>query len=175
MSVRQRILLPVTFKDSPENTCKIYLTVQDSVKPFNCVLCNKSFSEKGNLTVHQRIHTHERPYLCIREGCTSSFTSQGNLTNHENAHTGIRPFRCPSCDRSYSRKLQFKNHFKVHVHSLNCPSCDQSFPNKQSIVTHLIEIHLNLNFNEVSLFYCLVDPQYAMDFYSIKYYNKFLY
>ena len=27
-------------------------------------ICNKEFNEKGNLIVHQRIHSGERPYKC---------------------------------------------------------------------------------------------------------------
>jgi hypothetical protein len=50
--------------------------------------CNKCFSEKGNMRVHLRIHTGDRPFEC---GCCGKrFTNIGNQKDHERWHNQER-------------------------------------------------------------------------------------
>ncbi|PIO25471.1 hypothetical protein AB205_0189020 [Aquarana catesbeiana] len=65
-------------------------------RPFSCLGCGISYTYKGNLVEHLRIHTGdlvihqrvhmERPYSC--SGCGKSFTYQGNLVEHLSIHMG---------------------------------------------------------------------------------------
>ncbi|GBO33253.1 Zinc finger protein 569, partial [Araneus ventricosus] len=43
-------------------------------KPHVCVICNKAFSKKINLTYHNRVHTKERPYSC--DVCGKAFSQK---------------------------------------------------------------------------------------------------
>ena len=56
----------------------------NKTKSYSCNSCNSKFSTKGNLLVHQRSHTGERPFAC--EKCASSFSTKGNLKRHIKAH-----------------------------------------------------------------------------------------
>lgn len=51
--------------------------LQTGEKPFICPFdnCDKTFTEKGNLKTHIRIHSGEKPYVCSFEGCDKSFTT----------------------------------------------------------------------------------------------------
>lgn len=55
-------------------------------RPFECIYCLKHFNEKGNLKIHLRIHTKEKPYICNFEDCQKSFRTKGHRKDHLMRH-----------------------------------------------------------------------------------------
>ena len=59
----------------------------------HCVLsCEKKFSTKQVLRVHERTHTGEKPFEC--KYCSQIFTQSQAVKVHERIHTGENSFVC---------------------------------------------------------------------------------
>lgn len=78
-----------------------------------CVICGKTFSRVGNLRIHQRCHTGEKPYGCIQ--CGRRFSQAGDLKKHKRVHTGEKPYYCNQCGKSFSRGENLKRHQRIHI------------------------------------------------------------
>uniref|UniRef100_A0AAY5F186 C2H2-type domain-containing protein n=1 Tax=Electrophorus electricus TaxID=8005 RepID=A0AAY5F186_ELEEL len=83
-----------------------------------CLLCGKTFSRVGNLRIHQRCHTGEKPYGCLH--CGRRFSHSGNLQKHKRVHTGERPYRCPQCSKSFCQSSHLKKHQMIHTEMAYC-------------------------------------------------------
>jgi uncharacterized Zn-finger protein len=86
---------------------------------FCCYICGMQTSTTGNLTVHMRRHTGERPYKCST--CNATFAHSNALKVHCRIHTGEKPYSCHICGEKFAALRTCKTHYiKSHL-----------FPNSQ--------------------------------------------
>ncbi|XP_038195480.1 zinc finger protein 54-like [Arvicola amphibius] len=98
--------------------------------------CGEYFSAASSLTVHQRIHTEERPYKC--EECDKCFTRLSTLRAHQKIHTGEKPYKCEECDKSFIRHSTLRTHQRIHTgeRPYSCKECGKSFTTCSDLRTH---------------------------------------
>ncbi|NXK27341.1 ZN777 protein, partial [Arenaria interpres] len=89
--------------------------------PYECAVCEISFTDRHHLDLHQSIHIKDRAfgakgrgksYIC--SDCGKSFVCHSWLVRHQMTHTGERPYKCSECDKSYRRKDYLLKHQRQH-------------------------------------------------------------
>ena len=55
----------------------------------------------------------DRPFQCTQ--CGVSFTQKGNLLRHIKLHTGEKPFKCPFCSYACRRRDALTGHLRTHA------------------------------------------------------------
>uniref|UniRef100_A0A8K9WTI1 C2H2-type domain-containing protein n=1 Tax=Oncorhynchus mykiss TaxID=8022 RepID=A0A8K9WTI1_ONCMY len=115
---------PQTTQENEEETHK---------KGGDCLYCDKSFSEPGELKIHMEVHSQERPYLC--PDCGKQFKQLWVLKNHQLKHTEKispqeRHHYCSDCGKSFTRRHSLRRH-QQETHTdekpYHCSNCDKSF------------------------------------------------
>ena len=79
-----------------------------------CSYCNKAFSTRQGLKVHERLHKGEYRHYC--GVCGKGFMGKTHLNGHMVFHTGVRGFECPFCGKKYAYKFHLKEHIE-HKHN----------------------------------------------------------
>ncbi|XP_032428082.1 zinc finger protein 34-like [Xiphophorus hellerii] len=97
-----------------------HLRLHAGGNPFTCVSCGRSFRKHFSLIVHMRIHTGEKPFPCLV--CGKSFCQRGNLNVHMRTHTGEKPFPCLTCGKHFQRKSNLTAHTRIHKRNALCVS-----------------------------------------------------
>ena len=110
--------------------------IQMSQRKHPCEYCSKSFKEKRNLVMHERIHTGEKPYSC--KYCDKKFSQSTTVKRHERTHTGEKPYACIHCDKRFSQSQSAKIHERTHTGEklYSCNDCGIRFTTHRSVRDH---------------------------------------
>ncbi|XP_053560501.1 zinc finger and BTB domain-containing protein 20 [Bombina bombina] len=111
--------------------------VQGEKKPYECTLCNKTFTAKQNYVKHMFVHTGEKPHQCSI--CWRSFSLKDYLIKHMVTHTGVRAYQCSICNKRFTQKSSLNVHMRLHrgEKSYECYICKKKFSHKTLLERHV--------------------------------------
>ncbi|KAM4012635.1 uncharacterized protein ACNLHF_004665 [Anomaloglossus baeobatrachus] len=111
-------------------------TAPTRAKPFSCSKCEKCFTRKSRLNIHQKTHPGKKPFSCPE--CGKCFTQKTTLANHQKYHTGEMPFSCSECEKCFIRKSELIGHQRIHTGEkpFSCSECGKCFIQKSNLVMH---------------------------------------
>ncbi|XP_022084976.1 zinc finger protein 91-like [Acanthaster planci] len=103
---------------------------------FICKVCNKSFSLRGNLNMHQLVHTGEKSFSC--DVCSNVYARKQALKEHQMSHTGERPYLCSVCGKSYRHRQMLRDHQRTHTgdRPYTCGTCGKAFSTNTTLRQH---------------------------------------
>ncbi|KAJ0050821.1 hypothetical protein NL108_008153, partial [Boleophthalmus pectinirostris] len=77
-------------------------------RPFHCPQCGASFTQKGNLLRHIKLHSGEKPFKCPM--CSYACRRRDALSGHLRTHSVEKPYKCNHCSRSYKQRSSLEEH-----------------------------------------------------------------
>jgi len=132
-------------------------TVKNKIVIWKCAFCNKPFTRKSNLKLHERLkHSEnghaenllENKYLCNL--CDKYFSSKRSLILHQsrkhgkkilkNQHKSSEKVPCPICKQICSNKAMLDRHIKLAHTRVTCTVCNMSLINQYYLKNHM-KIH----------------------------------
>jgi hypothetical protein len=122
------------------------LITEKEKKAFKWSICDKRFSQKGNLKTHvASFHERKRAFKCGI--CDERFSQNGSLKRHmisrhesRKSLDGNKPFKCFICNYSCYDKSDLKKHFdSVHEgkKAFKCEMCGKRFSQKGHMNRHI--------------------------------------
>ncbi|XP_062851213.1 DNA-binding protein Ikaros isoform X7 [Trichomycterus rosablanca] len=93
-------------------------------RPFQCSQCGASFTQKGNLLRHIKLHSGEKPFKCHL--CNYACRRRDALTGHLRTHSVGKPHKCAYCGRSYKQRSSLEEHKERCHNYLQCMGLQDS-------------------------------------------------
>ncbi|XP_053622824.1 zinc finger protein 771-like [Plodia interpunctella] len=113
-----------------------HMTTHSGVMPFECPTCQRRFNRKDHLLTHIRTHTGEKPFEC--NFCLVKFNQKGSIIKHLRTHTGDEPFECNICHRKFKQRPHLNSHLRIHTGEkpYECNFCKRKFSARSKLKIH---------------------------------------
>uniref|UniRef100_A0A182T3G4 C2H2-type domain-containing protein n=1 Tax=Anopheles maculatus TaxID=74869 RepID=A0A182T3G4_9DIPT len=108
---------------------------QPGDKTFPCSMCERTFCNKSQLSLHRNIHNTKQCPICLKQIQSMNFQTHINI--HQGAHY------CELCQRAFSSRRNLTIHKRAKhstvvdkVPDKVCDQCGLTFPNMERLAVH---------------------------------------
>lgn len=108
------------------------------IRPFDCVICYKSFALMEKLSEHManhvKVNSDQYPCFC----CGQILKKKQDLLYHERTHFVTAPLVCTTCNKTFSNIETLKMHRKRHTEGSKhcCEKCGKAFFSNNQLKRH---------------------------------------
>ena len=127
-----------SMKFNDKNSLLKHERIRHTERPFQCHLCNKTFTLKDRL--HSHVNRHSNRFRCTT--CSKCFATNYHLQRHNRIHTGEKPFRCSTCQKEFRWHSDYTEHVRIHTGEkpYSCINCNERFKSLKDLKNH-VKIH----------------------------------
>ncbi|XP_070063613.1 zinc finger protein 32 [Drosophila virilis] len=95
---------------------KVHKRRHTGEKPFRCNVCDASFAARYQLTTHNERHmdAHQRRSRYMCKDCNVGFLSARALYHHKPLHAESKQYKCALCDKSFAQAAGYAQHKRWH-------------------------------------------------------------
>ncbi|KAK7082305.1 GDNF-inducible zinc finger protein [Halocaridina rubra] len=121
------------------------LTGHKESSSLTCSVCFKVFTRTDSLKSHMvRMHMEDGGLNCYI--CGKNFPSQGQLEMHVRVHTGERPFKCEHCNKGFVQKVHLRTHLRTmhnmqEIQNTPCRICNTMLDGRAGLRDHYSSVH----------------------------------
>jgi len=115
---------------------KLYTHEKDKEFVYNCVFCDKPFTNYSSFKNHENNHNKTKDFAC--DICGKAFFHDIHLRRHILKHTGEQPHSCDICGLKFSHLNSLKRHGLIHQKDYKCKICGKQFNDKSILKIHLV-------------------------------------
>lgn len=137
----ENVQCPICEKIYLRSSLLVHMRVHNGEKPFFCKICNKRFSTKWNLELHNWTHQSRSnmPFKCAT--CKSAFFRETDYVAHLNSHKNFKPYTCNICGQKFIRKYNCLRHQEEHKKAkrfvCTAHGCQKSFHRSYYLKDHM--------------------------------------
>lgn len=107
------------------------------IKRYFCQYCSRGFMVKSKCTIHERVHTGDRPFVC--EICGLTFARPYTLHEHLKNHKDEANYQCSKCTKTFKRLKYLKEHEFIHSGEkpYACKICGAAYRHSGTLYAHM--------------------------------------
>lgn len=99
-----------TRKTQKEHEKRIHKTIKKEI--YKCLDCEQMFPFREDLRVHSFHHYDGKVFTCKIETCKKVFKSQSLLKVHQKSHSQEKHYHCIRCEKSFVQSSGLSKHFR---------------------------------------------------------------